>query len=154
MARVGIVAGLLLCGVTLVALVGNPIKSPTQFIPMMLGTPLLFCGVVALNPHRRKHTMHVAAVIGLLGAIAGAARATYCLLEFAGGNEIDWYGFKVIVAMSVISTIFVVICVVSFRQARRRKAAGISEQSVSSINMADTVVEDDRVPDAKSRESA
>ncbi len=125
-------------------MVGTPIKSPTQFIPMMLGIPVLFCGVVALNPHRRRHAMHVASAIGLLGAVAGAARAMYCLLELAGGNEIDRYGFKVIVAMSGICTIFVVICVVSFIQTRRRKAAGIPDRSVSSINMADTVVEDDQ----------
>jgi len=154
MARVGIIVGLLLCGLTLVALVGNPIKSPTQFIPMMLGIPLLFCGVVALNPHRRKHAMHVASAIGLLGAIAGATRAFYCMLELGGGNELDRYDFKIIVALLLICTIFVVICVVSFRQARRRKAAGISEQSVRSINMLDAVVEDDQAPDVKSRESA
>jgi sugar phosphate permease len=135
-------------------MVGTPIKSPTQFIPMMLGIPVLFCGVVALNPHRRRHAMHVASAIGLLGAIAGAARAMYCLLELASGNEIDRYGFKIIGAMSVICTIFVMICVVSFIQARRRKAAGVPDKSVSSINLADTVVEDDRVTDVKPRESA
>ncbi len=154
MARVGIIVGLLLCGVTLVALVGNPVKSPTQFIPMMLGIPLLFCGVVALNPHRRKHAMHVASAIGLLGAIAGAIRAFYYLLELAGGNEIDRYDFKIIVALSLICMIFVVICVVSFRQVRRRKAAGISEQSVHALSIADPGMKDDQVPETKSRESA
>lgn len=136
------------------AMVGTPIKSPMQFIPMMLGIPVLFCGVVALNPHRRKHAMHAASTVGLLGAVAGTARAIYCLLELAGGNQIDRYSFRIVVVMSAMCTIFVVICVVSFIQARRRKEAGIPERSVSSINMADTVVEDDRVPDVKSRESA
>lgn len=154
MARVGIVVGILLCGLTVVAMVGTPFKSPTLFIPMMLGIPVLFCGVVALNPHRRRHAMHVASVVGLLGAIAGTARAMYCLLELAGGNKIDRYGFKVVGAMSLVCTIFVMICVVSFIQTRRRKAAGVPDKPVSSINLADTVVEDDRVPDMKSRESA
>lgn len=153
-ARVGIVVGLLLCGLTFVAMVGTPVKSPTLFIPMMLGIPVLFCGVVALNPHRRKHAMHAAAAIGLLGAAAGAVRAMYCLFELAGGSEIDRYGLKIIVGMSVICTIFVVICVVSFVQMRRRKTTADEERSVSSINMPETIVEDDRNPDAESRESA
>ena len=63
MARVGIIFGLLLCGLTIAGLVGTTVKSTILFIPMMIGIPTLFCGVVALNPHRRKHAMRVSATI-------------------------------------------------------------------------------------------
>ena len=135
-------------------MVGTPAKSPTLFVPMMLGIPVLFCGVVALNPHRRKHAMHTACVIALLGAFGGGARAVFCMVEFAGGNGIDGYGLNVIIGMSLICVVFVVICIISFIQTRRRKAASLPHRAVSSISIADTVLEDDRVPDVKPRESA
>ena len=135
-------------------MVGIPTKSPTLFVPMMLGIPVLFCGVVALNPHRRKHAMNFAAAIAFVGVIAGVGRSIYSLLQLAGGNEIDRYGLNVIGAMSVICAIFVVICLVSFIQTRRRKAASDPRRSVSSISIADKVLEDDQVPDVKPRESA
>ena len=75
MARVGIVFGLLLCGLTVVGMVGTTVKSPMQFIPMMLGVPILFSGVVALNPHRRKHAMHAASAVAILGAVGCRWRA-------------------------------------------------------------------------------
>lgn len=135
-------------------MVGIPAKSPTLFVPMMLGIPVLFCGVVALNPHRRKQAMHAACAIALLGAIAGGAQTALCMVDLAGGNEIDRYGLNVIVAMSVVCVIFVVVCVISFIQTRRRKAASDPDRAVSSISIADPVVKDDRVPDLKPRESA
>lgn len=154
MARGGIVVGLILCGLTLVALVGNPIKSPTHFIPMMFGIPVLFCGVVALNPHRRKQAMHFASAVGLIGAIGGLVRVAYCLIRIAGGNEVSRYDLTVIAAMSAICIVFVILCVISFIQARRRMAVGGSERARGSIGIADSSTTQDRLPDVKPRESA
>ncbi len=135
-------------------MVGTPTKSPTLFVPMMLGIPVLFCGVVALNPHRRKHAMNFASGIAVAGFIAGVVRSIYSLLQLAGGTQIDRYGLIVIGAMSAICAIFVVICLVSFIQTRRRKAVSAPDRSVSSISIVDTVLEDDQVSDVKPRESA
>lgn len=153
MARVGIIFGLLLCGLTVVALVGTPVKSPTQFIPMMLGIPVLFSGVVALNPHRRKHAMHAASTVALLGAVAGGARAAYCLLALARGADVNGDAFKVVVAMSLICAVFVVICVISFIQARQRKMAGKAD-SGGTINLHQPGASVAPVRNANSRESA
>jgi apolipoprotein N-acyltransferase len=121
MARVGIVFGLVLCGLTAVALVWTPVKSPTQFIPMMLGIPILFCGVVALNPHRRRHAMHAASGIAMLGTVGGAGTSSYWLMTLAGGEVIDRNSLNLVVAMTIVCAVFVAVCVVSFISTRRRK---------------------------------
>ncbi|TWT93942.1 hypothetical protein [Stieleria varia] len=72
MARVGILFGVLLCALTAVALMTSMAKSPAQFVPMMLGIPIQFCGVVGLNPHRRRSAVSVAAGIAVLGVLLGA----------------------------------------------------------------------------------
>ena len=154
MARTGIVFGLLLCGLTVVGLVGTSVKYPTQFIPMMLGIPVLFCGVVALNPHRRKHAMQAASAVALLGAVAGATRVAYCLVELAGGAEINRNAFQLVIATSVICAVFVVICVFFFIQTRRRKAAGLGAGPGHSIHIHPPAAKGVPLPDANSRESA
>jgi hypothetical protein len=121
---------------------------------MMLGIPVLFCGVVALNPHRRKHAINVASAIAFLGAVAGVSELMYSLFQVAGGNQTDRYGLNVIGVMSAICAVFVVICLVSLIQVRRRRAASAANRPVSSLSIVDTVVEDDQVSDVKSRESA
>jgi uncharacterized membrane protein (UPF0136 family) len=45
--------------------------SPTALIPAFFGAVIGICGVLALNPKFRKHAMHLAAMVGLLGAIGG-----------------------------------------------------------------------------------
>lgn len=121
MARIGIVFGLLLCGLSAIGMMGTSTKSPIQFIPMMLGIPILFCGVVGLNPHRRKQSMQAAAAIALLGAVAGAVRATYIGIQLAGGAPINRYAWILVVAMTLVCTIFVAVCTITFVQLRRRK---------------------------------
>ena len=154
MARVGIIFGLLLCGLTVAGLLRTPVKHPMQFIPMMLGIPVLFCGVVALNPHRRKHAMHAASAVALLGAVAGCARVAYCLIGFAGGAEVNGDAFKLAIAMSVICAVFVAICVVSFAQTRKRKTLIARSESGQTMNTGPPATNDAAVTDAKSRESA
>lgn len=77
MARVTIIIGLLLCGLSAVAMVGTPLKMPALFIPMMFGIPVLFCGVVGLNPHRRRVAVAIAATIMSIAVVAAAARCGY-----------------------------------------------------------------------------
>ena len=69
MARFGIVSGLLLCFNTAYALFSSLNKEPLLFIPMMLGIPILFFGVVALNPHRRRQALATAALVGGAGCL-------------------------------------------------------------------------------------
>ena len=71
MARVSIVFGMLLCGLSAAGMISSITKDPVQFIPMMFGIPVLFCGVVSLNPHRRRFAMRSAAVLTAFGGLVG-----------------------------------------------------------------------------------
>lgn len=126
MARVGIVFGIVLCCLSVVGLVGTSEKYPTQFIPMMMGVPVLFCGVVALNPHRRRNAMHVAMVIALVGAVCSSVSASFCSLQLASGDQVNQYSYRLLMMMSVICGVFVAICLVSLIQTNRRKGAAVS----------------------------
>ena len=48
--------------------------SPTALIPAVVGILIGICGVVALRESLRKHAMHGAVLVGLLGCLAGAGR--------------------------------------------------------------------------------
>ncbi len=124
MARAGIIFGLLLCGLTAAGLIATDAKSPTKFLPMMLGIPILFCGVVALNPHRRKAAMQSASGIAALGALAGFCWVAYASLQAAGAPATQRYAIFVVGAMSCLCSVFVVLALISFSQARRKQAAG------------------------------
>lgn len=119
MARVGIVFGLLLCGLTIAGLVGTVSKAPAQFIPMMFGIPIFFCGVVALTPTRLKYSMHSAATVGLIGVLVGGGLAVFTGMRLSDGVEINAYVFKLVLAMAILCLVFVGICTVSFLQARK-----------------------------------
>lgn len=122
MARVGIVFGMLLCGLTYAAMVWDPVKIPAQFIPMMFGVPLLFCGVVALNPHRRKASMHAAAGVTGLGGVAGSLWCISRILKLATGEATDIHGLTVISSMSFLCVIFVLLCLWPFVKMRRKQS--------------------------------
>jgi len=121
MARVGIIFGLLLCGLTFYGMVSSLSKIPTQFIPMMFGIPILFCGVVSLNPHRRKNAMNVALGIAALGAVAGGIRLLLMASSTIRGIEVNGEALRLTAAMSVICAAFVAICIFTLVTANRRK---------------------------------
>ena len=91
-------------------------RSLTAFIPSVAGVLLLITGIWArATPHLRKHLMHAAAAIGLLGAILAGGRLAMVLAK-GGGSTL---GLASLTAMTVICVIFVILCVQSFRAARR-----------------------------------
>ena len=128
MAHFGIVFGLLLCSLTVAGLFVSPIKSPTQFVPLMLGIPLLFSGVVALNPHRRKLAMHAAAGLALVGALLAGGRAVVSTVQWAGGDHVNELAFSMVWLMTLLCVLFVGLCIGSFVRARRRREK--AEQNV------------------------
>lgn len=97
-------------------------RSFTALIPAFFGVPLILCGLVALKESMLKHAMHAAAVIGLVGFIGGVAN----LVRAAVGGAIlsmDNPKVQASAGMAVLCLIFVGLCVNSFIQARRRRAA-------------------------------
>ena len=155
MARAGIVFGLILCGVTFAGLVGIAAKTPTQFFPMMLGIPLLFLGVVALNPHRRRFAMAISIGISVLGVVCGAAWTVFRLASIEdGGSEIDRYSLRLIGVMVLVCIVFAISCAAWFRRVRRKSSLAMKpgQTTVRLPSSLDSATDDADV--ASSREIA
>ena len=120
MARIGIIFGLFLCGLTCAGLLGTTLKSPIQFIPMMLGIPSLFCGVVALNPHRRKNAMFGVAALAMAGIGIGGTRSVMLLLPGMHNEPVASYVLALNLGLFVISSVFLAIYA-GFQWQDRRK---------------------------------
>ncbi|MCH8270294.1 MAG: hypothetical protein IH985_03675 [Planctomycetes bacterium] len=114
--------GLVLIALGLGGYFGTGRESLTALIPVLFGLPLALLGVVALKGHMRKHAMHAAAVIGLLG-FAGTVKGLMKLpLLLTGGELARPAAVAVQAAMAIVCLLFVVLCVWSFTKARRAGA--------------------------------
>ena len=97
--------------------------SITALIPAFVGGVLALCGLLAFKDNLRKHAMHFAAMVGLVGAIGGFMPLNKQLKET---GTIDPMKPSAIAAelMILICLVFVGLCVRSFIMARKaRKAA-------------------------------
>jgi hypothetical protein len=102
---------------------GTGRESVTALIPAFFGVPLLLLGLVALNERMRKHAIHIAVIVGLLGC-AGTARGLMKLPALLTGSEIARpTAVAVQAAMAIVCLIYVLLCVRSFVKARRAGAA-------------------------------
>jgi hypothetical protein len=123
---VSIVFGGLLIAVGLWAKISTGTESITALIPAFVGAPLVIAGLVALKESLLKHAMHAAAVVGLLGLLGGIANLIRVAVK--GGDLTDTPGIATIL-MTVLSGLFVALCINSFIQARRRRAAREATQA-------------------------
>ena len=124
----------ILCGTLLVAvgLVGYAQQDPnpetgqvsvTALIPAFVGGVLILCGALAFRDKLRKHVMHFAAIVGVLGAIGGFMPLQR---QLKNTGTIDLTKPSAISGelMILICAVFVGLCVKSFIEARKaRKAA-------------------------------
>ena len=86
--------------------------------PAGVGGVLVVAGLVALAaPGARKHAMHLAAVVALLGTIGGLVPVILRNFRF------EEVAVKVGLGMAVLSAIFLALCVNSFIQARKARRA-------------------------------
>ncbi len=118
--------GAVLCAIGLWGYLGaDPDKqSMTAFIPAFFGAGLILCGVLALGPKLRKHAMHAAAGIGLLGFVAALGGLARGLGNLISDDPMNNRAPRLILLMALVCLIFVATCVVSFIQARKRRVAG------------------------------
>src|SRR5262245_61949292 len=74
MPNVTIGFGAVLCAIGLFGYFGSASDntSPTALIPLGFGVVLIICGLIARSPGARKHAMHAAAAVSLVGCIAAA----------------------------------------------------------------------------------
>jgi Ca2+/Na+ antiporter len=101
---------------------GEKTKSLTALIPAGVGAILLVCGVMGtLQPGARKHVMHLAAAIGLLGALGGVMPLMRSKFDFSKASAVSG------LLMILLCAIFVILCVRSFIRARIARAANLPE---------------------------
>ncbi len=119
---------LLLLGVASKRITGTESNSPI-YATLAFGLPLIVCGLLASKDHLRKHAMHVAAMVGLVGVVAAVILAGRNLLTLlsggtpmrihADGTQSDATGATITTTiLGVICLVFVGLCINSFVQAR------------------------------------
>ena len=91
-------------------------SSPTALIPAIFGFLLLALGLLARSEPMRKHAMHAAATV----ALVGCSGALFSLMRASAGpgNPMATLSQG---AMAVLTAVFVGLCVKSFIDARRAR---------------------------------
>ena len=98
---------------------GDPARVVTALIPAAAGVLLFVLGVLARREAMRKHAMHAAAAVGLIGCVAAAVQVGRRALS----ENFEWGpGTLSQAAMAVLCGLFVALCVKSFIDARRARA--------------------------------
>jgi len=126
MARIGIVFGLLLFGLTVTGLSLTVQKTYTLFIPMMFGIPMLFLGVVALNPHRRRESVNAALILMLVGMVLGGGRLISLMISWYFGGHVNSLSFQLVTGMTIVCAVYVIVAE-RWRRGRRRDDAKRAE---------------------------
>jgi hypothetical protein len=122
MPLIAIIFGILLDVLGTSAFLSSGSQAPTALIPAAFGTILLICGVLAkANPGIRKHVMHVAALVGLLGTLGGLGMGLPKLGAVLNHTAARPMAVWVQLGMGVLCLIFLVLCVKSFIDARRAR---------------------------------
>lgn len=124
MTRICILAGVLLCVVGLSGYVLTERVSLTALIPAIPGVLLVILGGIAASPRLRKHAMHGAVLVGLLGFL-GTADGLWKGARVLAGSPMDRPAAAFSKGLTaLICLLFVALCVRSFIAARRaRKSA-------------------------------
>ena len=117
-----IITGTLLSIIGVLGYVLGDSKSLTALIPLAFGTLLEGCGALALRPEWKKHAMHAAASLGVLGAAGSMMGAVKFIRR--GGDVARPLGVTMQTVMFGVCTLFVVLCVRSFMVANANRRAG------------------------------
>ena len=120
MYKITILFGVLLIATGLTGYVGTGSEQKTALIPSGFGVILLICGLLAANENRRMMAMHIAVLIGLIGAIGVIPRL------IKEGQPTAALISKIVTL--VLCVVFVVLCVRSFIQARKAREAAEAEE--------------------------
>lgn len=119
MAKVTIGFGFALIVVGLIGFI--PSGQGTAMIPAIAGGLMIICGSIALKPDLRKHAMHGAVMVGLLGFLASAGRLVGSVMSGKTPSGLAMFSMG---AMAALSFVFVLLCVRSFIEARRKSELG------------------------------
>jgi uncharacterized membrane protein YidH (DUF202 family) len=116
--------GLTVLGVGTYVATGS--SHPTALIPAGLGVVQVLLGIVASKDNLRKHAMHGAATISLVGLIGGVAMGAPRWVQYLqegkvtrpDGSDASMSALAMLV-VAVICLVHLALCVNSFIQARR-----------------------------------
>jgi hypothetical protein len=121
MANVAVGFGAVLIVLGIAGYFGSGMVSMTALIPAAFGLVLLVLGVIARDPEKRKHAMHIAAMVGVLGFL-GSARGLGKLIPLLSGQPVARSGAVIAQSeMAILMLIFTWLCVRSFINARRSR---------------------------------
>ena len=109
--------GLLLIVLGVASYVTTGRSSITAMIPAFFGAALVICALIARQESARKHAMHAAVALGLIGAVAALARAVPAAL----GGDASRPAVLAQLAMGVLLLVYVALGVRSFIAARRAR---------------------------------
>jgi hypothetical protein len=121
--HITILVGLILIALGAGGYFGTGTTSMTAWIPAFFGAPILLLGLLAHKDSMRKHAMHGAVLLGLLGFLGALVRVIQVLI--AGEIKLP-VAFAMTCGMAVVCGIFVLLCIRSFIQARKARAANAS----------------------------
>lgn len=130
MPHITIITALLLTALGLIGYFGSAEANPskTALIPAAFGVVLLVLGLVALIGRLRKHAMHLAAAVGLIGLLAAGGRGAMKIgLLFSDDPAVNKRPIIMILLMATVCLVFVALCIKSFVDARRRQAAAAAK---------------------------
>jgi hypothetical protein len=97
-------------------------RSITALIPSFFGIAFVLLGLVAFKEGMRKHAMHVASMLGLIGFIFPTARAFPGWMTYLQGGAVERpEALAEQAIMAGICLVFTALCVNSFIQARRAR---------------------------------
>jgi len=99
--------------------------SMPALIPAFIGGVLAVCGLLAFKDSLRKHAMHFAAIVGLVGFLGGFMPLQR---QWKNTGSLDVTKPSAVsgILMIVICAAFVGMCVNSFIQARKARKAGVT----------------------------
>jgi hypothetical protein len=106
---------LIVLGIASYVLTGR--TSLTALIPALFGAILVVCALVARSENARKHAMHAAVAIALIGALASLGRAVPAVMN----GDVTRPAVLTQLAMAVLLIIYVALGVQSFIAARKAR---------------------------------
>ncbi|MEM9187788.1 MAG: hypothetical protein AAGF12_01330 [Myxococcota bacterium] len=124
MAKTTIIFGGALIALGLVSYFGTGMASVTALIPAFAGIPFCLLGVVALKESLRKHAIHVALLLALVGGLGSAGMGFPKLVTMITGGEVARPQAVIVQSiMGVILIVYVAMGIKSFIDARKARAA-------------------------------
>ena len=109
--------GLILIVLGIASYVATGRASVTALIPAIFGAVLVICALVARNEAMRKHAMHAAVAVALIGALASLGRAVPAVMA----GDATRPAVLSQIALAALLIVYVVLGVQSFIAARKAR---------------------------------